>query len=96
MEVNDALIDKLCDLSKLSFVGAEREAIKQDLGRMLAFVEKINELDTDNVQPLIHLTPELNRLREDIVEISTDHALALKNAPKKDSDYIRVPKVLDK
>jgi aspartyl-tRNA(Asn)/glutamyl-tRNA(Gln) amidotransferase subunit C len=96
MEVNDALLDKLCNLAKLNFEGPARAAIKQDLTNMLAFVEKINELDTTGVQPLIHLTPELNRLRDDVVEPPIDHALALKNAPKKDSDYFRVPKVLDK
>ena len=93
MEINNDLLDKLASLSKLQFEGEDKEAIKADLERMLAFVEKLNELDTENVAPLIHMTAEINRLREDIPGQELDHEEALKNAPAKDSDYFRVPKV---
>lgn len=96
MNVDDVLIDKLCSLSKLSFDGQAREVIKDDLKKILNFVEKINELDTEHVEPLIHMTSEVNHLRADVVEQTITHEEALFNAPKKDSDYIRVPKVLDK
>lgn len=96
MQVNDALIDKLCSLSMLSFEGTEREAIKQDLKKILDFVEQINQLDTEAVAPLIHLTHEVNHFRADEPRQTITHAEALQNAPKKDSDYIRVPKVLGK
>jgi aspartyl-tRNA(Asn)/glutamyl-tRNA(Gln) amidotransferase subunit C len=96
MQVNDALIDKLCDLAKLEFAGEARSALMQDLNKILAFVEQINALDTTQVQPLQHMTAETNHLRKDEPHTTLTHAEALQNAPKKDSDYLRVPKVLDK
>jgi aspartyl-tRNA(Asn)/glutamyl-tRNA(Gln) amidotransferase subunit C len=96
MEVNEALLDHLAHLSKLSFEGSEKEAIRQDLQRMIAFVDKLSELDTTGVEPLIFMSNEVNRLRNDEVEQSVSHEDALRNAPKKDSDYFRIPKVLDK
>lgn len=96
MEINEALIDHLAHLSKLSFEGAQKEAIRQDLERMIAFVDKLSELDTTGVEPLIFMSEEVNRLREDSVIQDTTHEEALRNAPKKDSDYFRIPKVLDK
>lgn len=96
MQVNDALIDKLSSLCKLQFTGAARSQMLVDLTRMLDFVEQINTLDTTGVAPLIHLTAEINRLRNDEPVQTITHAEALANAPRKDSDYIRVPKVLDK
>lgn len=96
MEVNDTLIERLSQLSKLEFSGPAKEAIKTDLQRMLAFVESIQAVDTEGVEPLIHLTPSTNRLRSDSPVEGVTQQDALKNAPKHDTDYIRVPKVLDK
>ncbi|MFM8962788.1 MAG: Asp-tRNA(Asn)/Glu-tRNA(Gln) amidotransferase subunit GatC [Flavobacteriales bacterium] len=96
MEINEALIDHLAHLSKLSFEGAQKDAIRQDLERMIAFVDKLSELDTNGVEPLIFMSEEVNRLREDVVHQDITHEEALRNAPKKDSDYFRIPKVLDK
>jgi aspartyl-tRNA(Asn)/glutamyl-tRNA(Gln) amidotransferase subunit C len=96
MEVNETLIDHIAHLSKLSFEGEQKEAIRQDLQRMIAFVDKLSELDTTGVEPLIFMSNEVNRLRNDIPEQSVSHQDALRNAPKKDSDYFRIPKVLDK
>ena len=96
MEVNEALIDQIANLSKLSFEGEQKEAIRQDLQRMIAFVDKLSELDTAGVEPLIFMSNEVNRLRDDNPEQSVSHEEALRNAPKKDSDYFRISKVLDK
>ncbi len=96
MEINEALLDHIANLSKLAFEGSEKEAIRQDLQRMIAFVDKLSELDTTGVEPLIFMSNEVNRLRDDITEQSISHEEALRNAPKKDSDYFRIPKVLDK
>jgi aspartyl-tRNA(Asn)/glutamyl-tRNA(Gln) amidotransferase subunit C len=62
---------------------------------MLAFVEKLNELDTDGVEPLIYMTEERNILRDDVPETTITQKEALQNAPKKDSDYFKAPKVID-
>jgi aspartyl-tRNA(Asn)/glutamyl-tRNA(Gln) amidotransferase subunit C len=96
MKVNEELIDHIAHLSKLSFEGPQKEAIRQDLERMISFVDKLSELDTTGVEPLIFMSEEVNRLREDVVHQEITHDDALRNAPKKDSDYFRIPKVLDK
>lgn len=96
MEVNEALIDHIAHLSKLSFEGTQKEAIRQDMQRMIAFVDKLSELDTKGVEPLIFMSEEVNKLRDDVVLQDVSHEEALRNAPKKDSDYFRIPKVLDK
>ena len=59
-------------------------------------MDKLREIDTKDVEPLIFMSEEVNRLREDIPQITVTHEEALRNAPKKDSDYFRIPKVLDK
>lgn len=96
MEVNDALIDKLAQLSKLSFESEAKESIKADMSRMLDFVDKLNEIDTDGVEPLIFMSDEVNVLRKDDIERDITQEEALKNAPQHDSDYFKVPKVVSK
>lgn len=96
MQVNDELIDKLATLARLEFASEEKEEIKKDLSRILNFVEKINELDLDNVEPLIFMSSDVNVLREDEVKIEITKEEALRNAPQHDSDYFKVPKVIGK
>jgi len=96
MEVNDTLIDKLCQLSRLAYSGEEREEIRMDLEKLLEFVGKINELDTTGIEPLIHITDSVNRFREDEAIQVITRAEALKNAPAKDSEYFHVPKMIEK
>ena len=93
MEVNDALVDKLAHLARLKFEDAEKEEIKKDLRKMIAFVEKLNEVDTTGVEPLLHMTGEINILREDEVKGSITREEALKNAPAHDEQFFKVPKV---
>jgi len=95
MEITDKTIDKLADLARLKFEGAKKETIKKDLDRMLAFVDKLNELDTEGVEPLVYMTDEPLVLRKDEVGEELSQEEALKNAPSRDSDYFKVPKVLD-
>jgi len=96
MEVNDALVDKLARLSRLQFGEAEKAEIKNDLQRMIGFVEKLNELDLDGVQPLLHMSEEVNVLREDEVKGSVSREEALKNAQLHDEEFFKVPKVIRK
>ena len=95
MEITNELIDKLSALAKLHFEDADKEAIKQDLGKMLVFVNKVQEVNTEGVEPLIYMNNEVNRWREDEPQTPLSHQEVLINAPKKDSDYIRVPKVVE-
>ncbi|MEI9942740.1 MAG: Asp-tRNA(Asn)/Glu-tRNA(Gln) amidotransferase subunit GatC [Chitinophagaceae bacterium] len=94
MEVNDAMVDKLAHLARLKFNEEEKQEIKTDLQRMIAFVEKLNELDLKDVEPLLHMSDEMNILREDEVKGSISREEALKNAPLHDEEFIKVPKVI--
>jgi len=96
MEVNDALVDKLANLARLQFDDAEKSAIKNDLQRMIQFVEKLNELDTTGVAPLLHMSDNINSLREDVVKGSLSREEGLQNAPLKDEQFFKVPKVIKK
>lgn len=96
MIIDDKTVDRIANLAKLKFEGAAKDQIKGDMNRMLEFVDKLNELDTDGIEPLVYMTEEVNVLRDDVAVQSTTQDQALKNAPKKDSDYFRIPKVLSK
>lgn len=96
MKITEEIVNHIAHLARLEFEGEKKEAIRQDLENIISFMDKLSEVDTEGVEPLIFMTEEYNKLREDeaVVTISQDEAL--KNAPKKDSDYFRIPKVLDK
>ncbi|MBL7733044.1 MAG: Asp-tRNA(Asn)/Glu-tRNA(Gln) amidotransferase subunit GatC [Chitinophagaceae bacterium] len=94
MEVNDALVEKLARLSRLQFSDAEKEDIRNDLQRMIGFVEKLNELDLAGVEPMLFMTDEVNVLREDEVKGSVSREEALQNAPLHDEQFFKVPKVI--
>ncbi len=96
MEVNDKLIEKLAQLSRLQFNGEEKNEIKNDLVKMIGFVEKLNELQLDNVEPLLHMCDAVNVLREDEVKGSLPREAALQNAPHHDGQFFKVPKVIKK
>ena len=96
MEVNNKLIQDIAKLSKLKFDDSAEEKMKADLEKMIAFVDKLNEIDTEGIDPLIYMSEEVNVLREDKVTEETSQEDALKNAPEKDSDYFKVPTVLKK
>ena len=96
MEVNDALLDKLADLARLNIEPGERESLKQDLQKMISFVEKLQELDTSGTEPLLQMSGSVNVLRDDVVQGSVDRKEALKNAPDTDGVYFKVPKVIQK
>lgn len=94
MEVNDALVDKLAHLARLKFNDEEKAAIRNDLQKMIGFVEKLNELDTTGVEPLLHMSDHVNVLRNDEVEGSITREEGLKNAALHDDQFFKVPKVI--
>lgn len=96
MEVNDELVDQLAHLARLSIKPAEKEEIKNDLQKMISFIEKLNEIDTTGVEPLLFMTDEVNVLREDEVKGSISRHEGLVNAPLKDEQFFKVPKVIRK
>ena len=90
------MIANLAGLSRLKFNAEEKEEIKKDLQRMISFVEKLNEVDTAGVEPLLHMTDAVNVYRDDILKGSMPKAEALANAPVADENYFKVPKVIKK
>ena len=96
MEITDALFEKLANLAKLKFDETEKLQIKNDLQNMIGFIEKMNDLDTSNVEPLLHMTNNLNMWREDLVTGSITNAEAMQNATNKNAPFFIVPKVIIK
>lgn len=90
------MIDNLANLARLQFSEAEKKAIGSDLQKMVAFVEKLKEVDTTDVAPLLHMGDAKNVLRADEVSGSVSREEALRNAPVKDDQFFKVPKVIRK
>lgn len=95
MEINRELLDKIAHLARLEFEEKDAEKMMQDMTSIVNWMEKLNEVNTDGVEPLTTMSHEINSMREDEVAPHLNHEDALKSAPKKDSNYFRVPKVLE-
>lgn len=95
MKVDKETVEKIAHLSRLELKNEELDKMQNDLSNILDWVDKLNELETDKIEPLISMSDNKNIMREDVIKEHISHQDALKNAPKKDSDYIRVPKVLE-
>jgi aspartyl-tRNA(Asn)/glutamyl-tRNA(Gln) amidotransferase subunit C len=96
MKIDDKMIEKIAGLAYLEFADEEKEKIRQDLEQILTFVEKLNELDTGNVEPLIYLSDNKNVTRKDRSEISISNEEALQNAPERADRFFKVPQVIKK
>jgi aspartyl-tRNA(Asn)/glutamyl-tRNA(Gln) amidotransferase subunit C len=96
MSVTEQTVKEIAHLARLEFENEGLQKMIGDLNQMLKFVEKLNEVNTDNVEPLIYMNDDVNVLREDVVKQEISQKEALMNAPKKDSDYFKAPKVIDK
>lgn len=96
MKITEEIVNHIAHLSRLEFEGEKKQAITEDMENIISFMNKLSEIPTDNVEPLVYMTEGYNNLREDIAEVSITQDEGLKNAPKKDSDYFRIQKVLDK
>jgi len=96
MKINNKLIEEIASLAKLNFDENSKELMKSDLKKIISFIDKLSEVDTKNVEPLVYLSDEVNVLRKDEVKEVISQVDALKNAPQKDSDYFFVPKIIKK
>lgn len=96
IEITDQLVDNLAELSRLEFDADQKVAVKNDLQKIIQFMEKLNELDTTGVEPLLHISTQTNVLREDEVKGSITREEGLQNAPLTDGTYFEVPKVIQK
>lgn len=95
MKIDDKLITYLEDLSRLKLSGEEQEKAKEDLGKILNYMEKLNELDTTNIEPVSHPFTFTNNFRKDEKVQSYDRDLILKNAPDKKDGCFKVPKTVE-
>ncbi len=96
MKVDDELVNNLAKLARLEFNDQDMEEIKQDLEKMISFIDKLNELDTTGVEPLLHMSNNVNVLREDEIQGCISASDALKNASYHDEHFFKVPKVIRK
>ena len=95
MKVDEKLVEHLAHLSRLEFDDVSKEKMKFDFAKILDFVAKLEEVNTEGIKPLVYMSAEMNVLREDKVEGELSQKKALKNAPVKDTDYIRISKVIN-
>ena len=96
MELTKEIIDQLANLARLEFNEGETIQIRNDLARMISFVEKLQELDTTGVEPLLHMTDRGDIVREDRQSGSMERVAAMKLAPDANEQYFFVPKVIKK
>lgn len=95
MEINDKVIDYVAALAKLELNEEEKEGAKKDLGNILAYMEIMNELDTDGIEPMSHAFPLHNVFREDVVVNGDDRDNLLQNAPQRKDGCFVVPKTVE-
>ena len=95
MKIDKDLLHKIAHLSRLDFNEQDEAKMLISMNSILDWVEQLNEVDTTNVKPLTHMSEETNSLREDLAKEPLSHERGLRNAPRKDSDYFRVPKVIE-
>jgi aspartyl-tRNA(Asn)/glutamyl-tRNA(Gln) amidotransferase subunit C len=95
MNIDKQLLDKIAHLARLEFDEKDADKMTQDMTNIVNWVDKLNEVDTTGVEPLTTMSHEINALREDEVKEHLPHDQVLLNAPKKDADYFRVPKVIE-
>lgn len=96
MNIDKETIYKVADLARIEIGENEVETLQADMTKILTFMEKLNELDTTDVQPLVYMNPEVNVWRADVVQQELTVAEGLKNAAKHNEDFFFVPKILDK
>ncbi len=96
MNIDLNTVERVAVLAKLSFNESEKTKIQDDLNKIVAYFEKLNEVDTDGIEPLVFMTEEINAFREDVSRLEITKEEALKNAPQKNSDYYKVPKFLER
>lgn len=92
--ISDETIEYVGILAKLELDNEEKEKAKQDMGRMLDYIDKLNELDTSNVEPMSHIFPASNVFRKDEVANGDGRELTLANAPERKDDAFVVPKTI--
>lgn len=92
--ISDETIEYVGILAKLELSGEEKERAKKDIGEMLDYIDKLNELDTSAVEPMSHVFPYHNVFREDVVNNGDGREKSLANAPERKEDSFVVPRTI--
>ncbi|HOI28138.1 MAG TPA: Asp-tRNA(Asn)/Glu-tRNA(Gln) amidotransferase subunit GatC [Melioribacteraceae bacterium] len=95
MSVSIDDVKYIADLARLNFDEQELEGFTSSFNEILSFFEKLNQLNTDNIEPMSHPVPNENVFREDLLKNSIDREEALKNSPDRDHQFFKVPKVIN-
>lgn len=95
MKVTKKDLENVAVLSRLAIPADKEEQYANQLNDVLTYMENLNSINTDDVQPIAHVLPISNVFRDDVVKESLDRDLALSNAPLKDDGYFKVPKILE-
>ncbi len=95
MQITDEMVDYGAVLSRLKLSDAQRTKIREDLGSIIGYMDILNNLDTENVEPMSHVFAVKNVFRPDVVEPSFDRAELLNGAPKHDEEAFIVPKTVE-
>jgi len=96
MSIDLKTVERVAALAKLDFSADEKNRIQEDLNKIAAYFDKLNEVNTDGIEPLVFLSEEINVFRDDVPKLVISKEEALKNAPQKNSDYFKVPKVIER
>ena len=95
MKIDHKKVDELASLARLTFNAEDKENMRQDLEKILGMCEKLNEVDTEGVEPLVYVHDNVNVLRADEIKPALKKEDALKNAPKKDDGFFVVPRSVE-
>jgi aspartyl-tRNA(Asn)/glutamyl-tRNA(Gln) amidotransferase subunit C len=94
MIIDSQTVDKIAHLARLELTETEQQEMIGDMNKILSFMEKLNEIDTSAVEPLVYMSNEVNVFREDVVKQEVTVEEALQNSPKHDDKYFLVAKVI--
>jgi aspartyl-tRNA(Asn)/glutamyl-tRNA(Gln) amidotransferase subunit C len=95
VKITKEIIEHVANLARLNLTETEKESLTSEMASILEYVDKLNELDTSNVEPTSHVMPVKNVFREDRTENSYDREKILANAPSTEDGCFKVPKVVE-
>lgn len=95
MKIDKEALHKIAHLARLELNPDTETSMMASLEGVLTWMEQLNEIDTTGVEPLIHISQEMNVMREDVAMQTISHEQGLANAPKRDEQFFRVPKVIE-
>ncbi|MFW6279929.1 MAG: Asp-tRNA(Asn)/Glu-tRNA(Gln) amidotransferase subunit GatC [Planctomycetota bacterium] len=95
MAITDKQVEYVAHLSRLELSGEETSTFSRQLDEILKSIEKLNELDTEDVEPLVHMSPRSGVMRADEISESLSREEALSNAPSRKRGHFKVPSIIE-